>query len=127
MKTKILAGFQIYISVPLMIYKICGKSFFEIIPLPACYGMGISWNDFFDLSSEFLITWLFLFFFGSETDNSEFVFDNSLLFARTMVFCLKGWKFLRAQILFKWSLFFPWNFPHVLFSAMSKTNVKKIL
>ena len=47
----------------------------------------------FNLSSEFHITWPFLFLFGSRMENSTYIFGKGLLSARNVVFCLKTWKF----------------------------------
>ena len=45
-------------------------------------------------SSEFIIVWLFLFFWFC---NEKFIFEKDLMFTRKQVFCLKRSKFLRAQ------------------------------
>ena len=40
---------------------------------------------------------MILIFVGSAIENFVYIFDKGLIFARNLAFCLRGWKFLRAQ------------------------------
>ena len=70
----------------LLIYKKYGKSIVEIIPLQALQN---TFEWIFNLSSEFPITWSFLFCWCILQWKIPHIFDKDLLLARNMVFCLK--------------------------------------